>query len=78
MEDELARLSDLLKIDHSEANVERFAKVETEYSYLGGYTYQSEIKTILGGFGFKEDDLYRPIASFPAGKDQDRFLPNCF
>ena len=68
MEDELARLSDLLKIDHSEANVERFAKVETEYSYLGGYTYQSEIKTILGGFGFKEDDLYRPIASFSGGE----------
>ena len=67
-EKELAELSDLLEVDHSEKNINRYAKLETEFQYLGGYTYQSDIKAVFNGFGFREEDLQRPLNSFSGGE----------
>lgn len=67
-EEELAELSKLMETDHSQRNIDRYAKLETEFQYLGGYTYHSDIKTVFNGFGFNEEDLNRPLTSFSGGE----------
>ncbi|MBR2802000.1 MAG: ABC-F type ribosomal protection protein [Erysipelotrichaceae bacterium] len=67
-EKELNRLAEALKDDYSEASIERYARAQDEFRALGGYDYENEIKTVFGGFGFREEDLDRLIASFSGGE----------
>lgn len=67
-EERLNELTDLLKKDQSKELLEEYAKLQSSFEFEGGYTYQSEIKTIFSGFGFKEEDLYRPLSSFSGGE----------
>ncbi len=67
-EDRLNELTDLMQKDHDAGLIEEYARLQSNFEYEGGYTYQSEIKTIFQGFGFKEEDLYRPLASFSGGE----------
>ncbi|MBR2578112.1 MAG: ABC-F type ribosomal protection protein [Erysipelotrichaceae bacterium] len=68
MERKLGDLSERLKTEHDEKMIEDYSRLEEEFSYKGGYTYYSEMKTILFGFGFKEEDLDRPVSSFSGGE----------
>ena len=68
LEKQLEELSDQLKNDHSERLIEQYTRLEEEYKYLGGYTYYSEICSVLNGFGFTEDDLSRNVSSFSGGE----------
>ena len=68
LEKQLEELSDQLKSDHSEKLIEQYTGLEEEYKYLGGYTYYSEICSVLNGFGFTEEDLNRKVSSFSGGE----------
>ena len=68
LEKQLEELSELLKNDHSEKLIEQYTRLEEEYTYLGGYTYYSEICSVLNGFGFTEEDLNRKVSSFSGGE----------
>ena len=68
MEKRLNDLSERLKSEHDEKMIEDYSRLEEEFSYSGGYTYYSETKTILFGFGFREEDLDRPVSSFSGGE----------
>ena len=68
LEKQLEELSELLKSDHSEKLIEQYTRLEEEYKYLGGYTYYSEICSVLNGFGFTEEDLNRKVSSFSGGE----------
>ena len=68
LEKQLEELSELLKNDHSEKLIEQYTGLEEEYKYLGGYTYYSEICSVLNGFGFTEEDLNRKVSSFSGGE----------
>ncbi len=68
LEKQLEELSELLKTDHSEKLIEQYTRLEEEYKYLGGYTYYSEICSVLNGFGFTEEDLNRKVSSFSGGE----------
>ena len=68
LEKQLEELSELLKNDHSEKLIEQYTRLEEEYKYLGGYTYYSEICSVLKGFGFTEEDLNRKVSSFSGGE----------
>ena len=69
MEDELNALAEEMKTKHDDKYlVDRYAKMQTQFEYLGGYNYHNEIKSIFSGFGFKIEDLYRPLSSFSGGE----------
>ena len=68
MEKQMEELSQQLRSDHDEKLIARYTRLEEEYRYLGGYTYQSEMLTVLHGFGFSEADLDRPVSSFSGGE----------
>lgn len=68
MEEELNNLSEKLKVDHSDKLINEYSKLEEEFKSKGGYTYNSEMETILFGFGFHKEDLDKNISSFSGGE----------
>ena len=68
MEEELSNLSEKLKVDHSDKLINEYSKLEEEFKSKGGYTYNSEMETILFGFGFHKEDLDKNISSFSGGE----------
>lgn len=67
-ERKLEELANQLKNDHSEKMINEYSALQEEFENLGGYTYQSEIKTVFAGFGFELEDINRPISSFSGGE----------
>jgi len=68
LEKQLEELSEQLKTDHSDRLIETYSRLEEQYKYLGGYSYYSEICSVLNGFGFSEADLDRKVSSFSGGE----------
>ena len=68
MEEKLNKLSEELKTNHDDKKINEYASLEEEYKFKGGYTYLSETKTVLFGFGFKESDLDKKISDFSGGE----------
>ncbi|MBQ1787354.1 MAG: ABC-F family ATP-binding cassette domain-containing protein, partial [Erysipelotrichaceae bacterium] len=67
-EKEMEDLSEEFKTNHDEKLIARYTRLEEDYRYLGGYTYRSEMLTVLHGFGFRDEDLDRPVSSFSGGE----------
>ena len=65
---ELNRVMELMGSDHSEQLMNRYAQLQHDFEQRGGYTFQSEIKTVFTKFGFDEEDLNRPIGTFSGGQ----------
>ena len=68
IERQMEEVSRQLETDHDEKLIEKYSLLEEEYKYMGGYTYHGEMLSVLNGFGFREEDLNRPIASFSGGE----------
>ncbi|MBQ1567644.1 MAG: ABC-F type ribosomal protection protein [Erysipelotrichaceae bacterium] len=68
IERQMEEVSRQLETDHDEKLIEKYSSLEEEYKYIGGYTYHGEMLSVLNGFGFKEEDLDRPITSFSGGE----------
>lgn len=68
MQKQLDELTDQMQNDHSEAILNRYATVQQQFEEAGGYTYTSDMMTILTKFGFKEEDLSRTINTFSGGQ----------
>ena len=64
----LEELSKELEKNFDQKKIEEYSRLEEEFKYLGGYTYQSEIKTVFHGFGFSDEDLDRNVSSFSGGE----------
>jgi ATP-binding cassette subfamily F protein 3 len=45
----------------------RYGDLQHRFEALGGYRLETEAKTILGGLGFRPDDVHRPITEFSGG-----------
>lgn len=67
-EQKLLELSKRLESDHNEKLLNEYGRLSDEFKMEGGYTYESEIMTILHGFGFKDEDLDRKVSSFSGGE----------
>ena len=39
--------------------MERYARLQSEFEALNGYQYEVELKKRIFHFGFEEDDLYK-------------------
>ena len=68
MEKQMNDLSDLMQKQHDEALIEKYTTLEERYKYAGGYTYQSEMSSVLYGFGFKDSDLDKNVSEFSGGE----------
>lgn len=68
IEKQMEEVSIRLERDQDEKLIEKYSRLEEDYRYLGGYTYQSEMSSVLAGFGFTKDDLDRRVSSFSGGE----------
>lgn len=68
MNDELLKLSEQMAYDHSEKILNAYATLQHRFEEAGGYTYESEILTVLTRFGFTSEELDRKIATFSGGQ----------
>ncbi len=67
-EAKLNELSERLKVEHSDKLINEYSSLEEEFKMQGGYTYNSEMETVLFGFGFTKDDLDKNVADFSGGE----------
>jgi ATP-binding cassette subfamily F protein 3 len=45
----------------------RYGELQHRFEALGGYRLEAQAKVILGGLGFRPEDLHRPLAEFSGG-----------
>lgn len=68
LEKQMEELSITLSNNTDEKLINKYSELEEEYKNKGGYTYNSEMLSVLHGFGFKEADLDRNVSSFSGGE----------
>ncbi len=68
MENRLNDLAIKLESDHNQKNIDAYSALMEEFNFKGGYTYHSELETVLFGFGFNSSDLKRNVNSFSGGE----------
>lgn len=66
--EKLEQLCIRMETDHSKQVLESYSKTLELFENSGGYTYQSEMETIVTKFGFALSDLKRPIKNFSGGQ----------
>ncbi len=54
--------------DRSSEKLERYQLIHDQYEWMGGYSYQSEIRGILSSMGFDESTYDKKIAAFSGGE----------
>ena len=59
-----------LQLENSDDHklVEKFSRLNDEYEILGGYTFKSEMASILSSFGFSESDKQKKLSEFSGGQ----------
>lgn len=65
---ELDAITDIMKTDHSEKVMEKFASIQEKFERLNGYNYQAELETVFTRFGFTRPELSKKIATFSGGQ----------
>jgi len=65
---ELEAVTAELETNHSEKMLEKFADIQEKFELMGGYTYKSEMETVLTQFKFSKDDLKRKLKDFSGGQ----------
>jgi ATPase subunit of ABC transporter with duplicated ATPase domains len=70
--DELAGRMEKLRItleeQHTDRNIERFAKLEERYRDAGGYSGEAEARRICAGLGLAQDRLELPVRALSGGE----------
>ncbi len=68
LKERLESLETTMLTDHSDAVLKQYDRVQQSFLRLGGYTYETEIHTILTKFNFTVEDLERPLNTFSGGQ----------
>ncbi len=68
MQDELNILENNMINDHSEQLLLKYADLQHKFDQDGGYTYLSDLYTMLTKFNFTKQDLLRHISTFSGGQ----------
>ncbi len=66
-----ARMEELekkMETDASETILNEYDKLTLRFEKSGGYTYQTDIQQIFTKFGFRIEDLQKPISNFSGGQ----------
>ncbi len=67
-EKELEELGALLSEDPSDALMERYGRLQSEFERYGGYDYRARAASTLSSLGFAPEDWKRPVGSFSGGE----------
>lgn len=68
LEQRISKLQQELESSNNPKMVEKFSKLNDEYEILGGYTYKSEMASILSSFGFTTSDKQKKLSEFSGGQ----------
>ncbi len=68
METNLNNMCQKLASSYSDELASQYAKLEEQFSFLGGYNYKYKIDMMLSKFLFKKEDYSRKISSFSGGE----------
>ena len=68
LQHQLDETAALMAEDYSDKVMERYAALQHQFEERGGYTYQSELMSVLTRFGFDEEDLNRTVGTFSGGQ----------
>jgi ATP-binding cassette, subfamily F, member 3 len=67
-ERELEELGTRLSDDPSDALMERYGRLQSEFERDGGYEYRARAASTLSSLGFAPEDWKRPVGSFSGGE----------
>jgi ATP-binding cassette subfamily F protein 3 len=67
-EQELEELGTRLSDDPSDALMERYGRLQSEFERDGGYEYRARAASTLSSLGFAPEDWKRPVGSFSGGE----------
>lgn len=68
MQRRLEQMTESMSQGSDEVLLNQYADLAQAFEAAGGYTYESEIRTVLTKFHFHIEDLERPIATFSGGQ----------
>ena len=68
LEQKIHTVQQELEKSENQKLIEKFSKLNDEYEILGGYTYKSEMASILSSFGFSEIDKQKKLSEFSGGQ----------
>lgn len=68
MESQLKDLEHQMADSGSEAVLDEYGRLQTEFERLGGYTYDTRIKMVLTGVGFTADEYDTPLTKLSGGQ----------
>lgn len=68
LESSLHSLQSEVAENPTDQNLESLANMLHRFEDLGGYTYESEMNTVLTKMGFHQDDLSRTLSTFSGGQ----------
>ncbi len=68
IENKLAELQQKLETDYTDKLVSQFSKLHDEFERLDGYSYKSELSSVLASFGFLESDKQKKLCEFSGGQ----------
>ena len=68
LEIKLNNLQQKLENEYSDKLINSFSKLHDEFEMLGGYSYKSELASIISSFGFDEYDKKKKLCEFSGGQ----------
>lgn len=68
LQEKLHELEEKMKTDHSDSILSSYDRIQNQFMMRGGYTYETEIQTLLTQFNFDTDDLDRSLSTFSGGQ----------
>ena len=74
LEEELRNFEDIIAKDPNQENLDRYSFLLEDFEKKGGYTYDAEIKKVLTGLGFGEDQFDQAFNSLSGGQKSKLML----
>lgn len=68
LKERLDAVSSKMAEDYSEDLLDKYSILHEQFEAMNGYNYKQELMTVFTKFGFKEEDMKRPINTFSGGQ----------
>lgn len=68
LEEQLKEQAELLKVDSSEKQLEKYDVLQSRFEALNGYQYDVELRNVFYHFQFEEEDLNKKLSQFSSGQ----------